>query len=327
MTVKIVSEKDSSYSCEVVADSVNLHTGKRLTTVLLEYPHLAHQHLLTHRLFSRNTSSSRAIPTKSMIQQEIAYPIFWGKNQAGMVADVENDEKIVMHTDVGVKEFSREEFWKFVAVTNKMFAQMMNSAGYHKQLTNRFIETYTTTKVLVSSTEWDNFLWLRDHKSAQPEIAEVAKLLHKALDSSLPRHLRDGQLHTPFVESFVEDNGNQIFFKDAAKGEVISRDEALALSVSLCAQTSYRKADDSMEKAKSISEMLTSDDRIHASPFEHIGVAQRELLNDVNEAENLLDLGWTGHNFVTNELTSGNFFGWVQYRQLVKNNTVWKGVL
>src|SRR4051812_11787989 len=81
---------------EIIADSLN-PSGSRLTTFILEYPRFVHAELMTHRMFSKNAASSRAIPIEKMIQQVIdnpAMPVWWGKNQSGMQAKEELDDTI-----------------------------------------------------------------------------------------------------------------------------------------------------------------------------------------------------------------------------------------
>jgi len=77
-------------TAKVIADSV--FQGHRLTTLILEYPRFIHSEFMTHRVFSRNASSSRAIPVRTMLWQVIrnpAMPVHWGKNQPGMQAKEE----------------------------------------------------------------------------------------------------------------------------------------------------------------------------------------------------------------------------------------------
>ena len=52
---------------KIIADSINPQ-GDRIITYLLTYPHFIHSELMTHRMFSRNSASSRAIPLKKMIK-------------------------------------------------------------------------------------------------------------------------------------------------------------------------------------------------------------------------------------------------------------------
>src|ERR1700693_1578480 len=78
-------------SAKIVADSVG-QAGQRITTMQLRYPKFIHGEFMTHRVFSRNASSSRAIPVERLIQDVIddpAMPVFWGKNQKGMQAKEE----------------------------------------------------------------------------------------------------------------------------------------------------------------------------------------------------------------------------------------------
>jgi thymidylate synthase ThyX len=76
---------------EIICDSLN-PVGDRLTTFIFEYPRFVHAEFMTHRVFSRNAASSRAIPIEKMIEQvkiNPAMPVWWGKNQSGMQAKEE----------------------------------------------------------------------------------------------------------------------------------------------------------------------------------------------------------------------------------------------
>ena len=75
-------------NAKIVADSMSPE-GVRLTTLQLRYPRFILAEFNTHRVFSRNSSSSRAIPVKKMLEQvqtDPAMPVWWGKNQPGMQA-------------------------------------------------------------------------------------------------------------------------------------------------------------------------------------------------------------------------------------------------
>ena len=77
-----------SIKAEIIADSIS-PKGHRLTTFILEYPRFIHAEVMTHRVFSKNAASSRAIPIEKMIeqiQQNPAMPFWWGKNLSGMQA-------------------------------------------------------------------------------------------------------------------------------------------------------------------------------------------------------------------------------------------------
>jgi thymidylate synthase ThyX len=73
---------------KIIADSLN-PVGVRLVTFKLTYPRFILAELNTHRVFSRNSASSRAVPIEKMIERVRAnpvVPIHWGKNQPGMQA-------------------------------------------------------------------------------------------------------------------------------------------------------------------------------------------------------------------------------------------------
>ena len=66
---------------KIVADSTNLQ-GHRITTFLLTYPRFIHSELMTHRMFSRNSASSRAIPFEKMlkiVEEDPFISIAWQK--------------------------------------------------------------------------------------------------------------------------------------------------------------------------------------------------------------------------------------------------------
>ena len=99
-------------TAKIIADSIS-EKGKRITTFELEYPRIIHSELMTHRVFSRNAMSSRAVPVGKMLQQIVenpAMPVRFGVNKRGMEDGGEHDQKIrVEYTDM---ELTPEEFWK-----------------------------------------------------------------------------------------------------------------------------------------------------------------------------------------------------------------------
>ena len=288
-------------SAVVIADSVN-PAGKRITTLELEYPRFIHAELMTHRQFSRNSSSSRAVPVQRMIeqvQQSPATPLHWGKNKAGMQASEQLDEQ---------SKQQAKQVWKNAANAAVEHARLLSEQGLHKQVTNRLLEPFQTMKVLVTATEFNNFFALRLHEDAQPEIRELAVKMQEAMQASKPQALKYGMLHLPYVESKV-DNKAQVFYSN---GKEITAEQATQVSCSCCAQVSYRKLDTSLEKASEIFKKLVESKPVHASAMEHAAMCYD------TEAKHE---GWTHYDKYHN-VWSGNFQGWVQYRQLIKENVV-----
>lgn len=291
----------------VVADSIS-ETGKRITTFELEYHRFIHSELMTHRHFSRNAMSSRAVPVSKMIEQvrtTPATPIHWGKNQAGMQAEVEVSN---------FKDFGNGEYqWIGAANDAASRAEVMMQQGYHKQIVNRLLEPFQMMKTVLTATEFDNFFWLRLDSDAQPEIQELAKCMYEAMSLSKPELLNEGEWHTPYVTHYVFEEGMKYGVEDS-DGQMyyVSEKEAIAISASCCGQVSYRVLNNTYEKAMDIYNKLISGSKVHASPFEH----QATPYNMVN--------GWeqgVTHIDSSGEVWSGNFCGWVQHRQLLANHT------
>lgn len=283
----------------IIKDSINI-SGDRITTFELEYHRFIHSELMTHRMFSRNAMSSRAVPIDKMIEQvrnNPATPIHWGANRSGMQAYEECTNLVL---DFVGEEFSVEEWWKLSAEEAADSAECLAEAGYHKQIVNRILEPYQFMKTIVTATEFDNFFELRCHKDAQPEIQELANLMEELYEASEPQLLESGQWHLPYVSDELLTS--------------LSVEDALKVSASCCAQVSYRLLDDSVEKALKVYDRLVSSEPIHASPFEHQAKSYPQVFNTVKMYPSLE--GATSYDNSGN-YWSGNFKGWIQYRQLL----------
>jgi len=247
-------------TAKVISDSIS-REGQRITTMELENPRFIHSEFMTHRVFSRNAASSRAIPIDTMMKQVTnnpAHPVIWGANQAGMQAEdtVKMSNKTCM------------EAWCNAAERAVESAKELQALGLHKQIVNRVLEPFQMMKTVVTSTEWDNFYYLRDHKDAQPEIAVLARKMKEAQEASSPFLICDDEWHVPYVSRKRGIHGEIIYF---VGDDIISEEDALKVSASCCAQVSYRKTDKGIKKALKIYDMLVNNKPVHASPFEHQG--------------------------------------------------------
>lgn len=253
-------------SAKVVADSKYRNT--RLITLEIELHRFVLSEFNTHRMISRNFQSSRAVPVEKMIEQvrnDPAMPVHWGRNQPGMVASNELDQTT---KDAVIYE------WLEAAIAATDYAKAMSAMGAAKQIVNRILEPFMWTKGVVTATEkaWNEFFKLRLHPDAQPEIYALAEKIKEAVNSSKPVHLKDGEWHMPYYDLgfWLKDS---IYTKLDLPG-------AIRVSASCNAQVSYRKLDDSLEKAKKIYDMLNlpvdgvyPEDPPHFSPTEHIAKA------------------------------------------------------
>lgn len=295
-------------TAKIIAHSV-APNGQMIVTWELEYQRFIHGEFMTHRLFSRNAASSRAIPVATIIEQvrnNPAMPIHWGQNQAGMQA------KSVLSDALTV---SAKYLWKKAADFAANIAEALTKVGLHKQATNRILEPFQTMKTVMTATCMDNFFWLRNHEDAQPEIRELARLMWEALQADhWINHLKPGQWHTPY---FMD--GCWTLGHESEHGYTL--EQALAISSSCCAQVSYRKLDDTLEKAQMVYKRLVDSEPVHASPFEHQGspIMVPDLYCHDCQCPPTWEDGVT-HVDKGGKFWSGNFIGWIQHRQLIPNN-------
>jgi len=283
----------------IIQDSIS--NGVRITTFELEYPRFIHSELMTHRVFSRNAASSRAIPIKTMndnISTNPAKPLSWGKNKSGMQSVDEVDE---------VAKAKADYEWNYAKNDAIMHSDKLASLGIHKQWANRLTEPFQHMKTVVTSTEWENWYELRAHPDAQPEIQALATEMWKAHIESVPVDLIEGQWHLPYIHrEWLE--GKLTYSVDDT---LYTLEEAKRLSVSCCAQVSYRKNDLSLEKADDIYHKLVTMKPFHASPFEHQATPMPTFYT--------VDIWPKGatHMDKADTLWSGNFRSWLQNRQLM----------
>jgi len=237
----------TTMSAELIKDSAG-PSGKRITTFQLRFPRFIHAEFMTHRMFSRNASSSRAVPVARMIadvEADPVVPLFWGKNQPGMQAREEMDER--------GQAYGRA-VWERATEDALHAAQCLMDLGAHKQIINRLLEPFSHINVVCTATEWDNFFALRMHEDAEPHINLLATIMHQAMQDSTPQVLKAGEWHLPYVD------------------EDMPLETALKVSTARCARVSYMTHDQqpsTVEKDVALAEKLMAQVPMHASPMEH----------------------------------------------------------
>ena len=141
---------------KIIADSLNLQ-GNRITTFLLTYPRFIHSELMTHRMFSRNSASSRAIPFEKMVkmvEEDPFTPIAWQKEHTGM----QGSEYLTDKMDI-----QRAEHRWLISRDNAISQSkvLADGIGVTKQLCNRLLEPFMWHTTLCTFTESENFFNLR----------------------------------------------------------------------------------------------------------------------------------------------------------------------
>jgi hypothetical protein len=188
----------------------------------------------------------------------------------------------------------------------------------HKQYGARGLEPYQMMKTVLTGTEFANFYHLRDDAAAQPEFQELASCMRRGMEIVQPQELYHSEYHLPYINTIR--NADEVLVYSTSDGTILSRDDAIKISASCCAQVSYRKLDESLEKTIDVYNKLLGMGKKHASPFEHQATPMKVYENpfDVNEWED----GIT-HVSKNGSLWSGRFIGWIQERQLIPHTTVW----
>lgn len=278
-------------SAVVLADSLSPQ-GVRLTTVELVYPRMILAELNTHRVFSKNSASSRAIPTQRMIKmimENPAVPASWRMNQSGMQGYELASEEVALQA---------QWIWLDAMMDAIRHAERMDALGIHKQNVNRLVEPFAHMKTVMTGVYWENFYGLRDHHMADPTIEALAKAIREARDSSTPKLLKLGEWHLPYVsEQEVAIHGVNICKK---------------ISAARCARTSYHNMDGKPSTAEAdiaLHDRLLIDQPIHASPAEH-----QATPDDIHAKRGFIEYLSPGLH--------GNLHGWRQYRKFLANENM-----
>lgn len=276
-------------TASVIADSIS-PDAHRITTMVMRYPRFIHAEFMTHRVFSRNASSSRAIPIEKMIRDVIedpAMPVAWGSNKPGMQAGDEIDTPVKFKND----EVPPEAAWCRARDNAVTVARAFAGAGYHKQIVNRILEPFAHITVICTATDWDNFFELRCHPDADPTMRVLAEAMREARDASVPEELTSSWWHLPYIT-----DEDWSFFPEVMSYHECAK-ELTKISAARCARVSYLNHDGTkpdIRKDLALAERLASSK--HMSPFEH----QARVTGD--EGTSL----W------------GNFTGWDQYRKMIE---------
>ena len=330
----------------VIAHSKSSVTGKEIITFELEFPRIILAEFNTHNALSKNASSSRAIPVPTMLKQvreNPAMPVRFGAANTGMQDNGEHNDLVIVNDEQAESwgGLYPEDAWRWSANQAADLAERFHEAGYAKQICNRLIEPFQMMKVVMTATELNNFIWLRDHHMADPTIAALARKIKAAFEASVPVVLRPGDWHVPYYNSgqWIKKGLLPVLDNECQWGEVAvdsfghSLEHALVISSSCSAQVSYRKLDDTIEKARGVVARLNlqgeePDQPVHASPLEHQATPIAESESHNNNVDyigvNLLQpVTWQEgitHMDRDGTLCSGNLKGFIQHRQLVPNH-------
>lgn len=302
--------EDGNYKARMIKDSYS-PSGVRLSTMELTFPRFILAEVNTHKILSKNSSSSRARPIEKIlkvVQENPFIPEYWGKNQKGMQAF---EELSITEQELASKEWieARDDAFRH--------AENLLKIGVHKQITNRLLEPFMWHTALITGTEWMNMIALRTHKDAQPEFRRIALLTQELYNKSNPEYIRLGEWHLPLVskEELTNDQNKYDTLED--KMNYWKR-----VSAGRCCRVSYMTHDGKRDPQADIDLCAKLIHDGHYSPVEHMArpmtpeeakttYATAVMLNEVPHDE------W----YLTRKAFCKNYRGWIQFRNEIPNES------
>jgi len=305
-----------AYECRIECDSIN-DKGIRLTTFVVTFPRIILAEFNTHRVFSRNSASSRAIPVRKQIRAVLDDPFIpaeFGTDQPGMQAGTplgkdkyeiakniwlqQRDKAVhgaleLMTSPNYVSEKMSELDGDLVAAATQICDEYVDKDSnvrkredlltVSKGLANRLLEPFMWHTVVVTSTEWSNFFALRANLMAQLEIRTAAEMMLELYKSQQPTPLKKGEWHLPFIKpgelKWVHDN----------------KLDAVKVSSGRSARVSYMTHDGKRDYEEDIKLYNRLASAGHMSPAEHVATPSGD------------------------SKFHGNFRGWMQHRKQLPN--------
>jgi thymidylate synthase ThyX len=296
---------------KIVADSIN-QQGDRITTYLLTFPRFILAELNTHRVFSKNSASSRAIPFHKMVkmvQEDPFIPIAWQSKHSGMQGteylDGESEQKLLVNKWLEARDLAVQQ------------SKLLNNSNVTKQLCNRLLEPFMWHTVLLTGTEFKNFFelrcpvyeteigvfkskrdalisyaeggvmanlpitdleWLQINSSqAEIHMQALAEAMWDAMNESTPKLLKEGEWHIPFGDQMDEDKIETLlhgpYRASYVRKEGDVQQAKIEIATARCARLSYMTFDGEIDYEKDLKLYDTLLKSYHMSPFEHCAKA------------------------------------------------------
>lgn len=323
---------------KIIADSKN-EFNNRITTMVITKPRIILSEFNTHRMLSKNSASSRAIPFEKMVksvEENPFIPIAWQKDHKGMQGTEYFTDSALDHNIID---------WLEARDSAVKEAKTLSKRGVTKQLANRLLEPFMYHTVICTATEWENFFalrcpkfidtWNKEYRSykdyhigrgytnnyktfpildqlklnkgqAEIHMMSLAEAMWDAMNESTPKLLKAGEWHIPFgdnidYEKLGEATSN--YYINEHPEEIVDINKWLIkIATARCARISYTVVGEE-DKKDNYENDIKLHDRLkesgHMSPFEHCALA------------------------ASNTNASGNFTGgWIQYRKMIPNENI-----
>ena len=327
-------------SAKIIADSAD-NRGNRITTFVLTYPRFILPELNTHRMFSRNSASSRAIPFEKMVkmvEEDPFIPIAWQKDHKGMQ---------------GTEYFNEEESkskikeWLIARDNAVTQAKKLHSEGVTKQLCNRLLEPFLWHTVLLTATEFENFFKLRCpqyvinwYPKDRPEALEPTQATFKSKEQAIlytgecsnwtendwrMSNIAQAEIHMQALAEAMWDAYNKstpVFLREnqwhIPYRENIDRDnidDVIKIATARCARLSYMTFDNEIDYEKDIKLHDKLIENGHLSPLEHIC----QCLTEEEYQASTKTIGFYNGRSVIEEGWCSNLKGFKSYRYIIEN--------
>lgn len=283
-------------SAKIILGSQSSLSKDKIATFLCIIPRIVLAEFNTHRMLTRNSASSRAIPFEKMLESvrnNPFIPMKWMKEHSGMqgtkffepgefsseTVELPSILQVKQKPIIGIYHDALKNLWLLGRDIAAEFAQILNKIGLSKQFCNRLLEPWAYHTIAVTATEWENFFALRAHPAAEIHIQHLAYLMLEEYNKYEFQLLEPGQWHIPYHEKIKEQFGEDLTLKDY-----------LHVSTMMLARTSYSVFDHDMsqwtlEKYHEKYNDMKKSRPMHASPFEHCNRTMNEY-----EYENFLHI-------------------------------------
>lgn len=304
---------------KILADSKSVR-GERITTFLLTFPRIILAEFNTHRAFSRNSASSRAIPFAKMVESVETnpfIPIAWQKSHKGMQG--------IEYMNESASKVLEEE-WLQARDCAISKASNLSAWNTTKQLCNRLLEPFMWHTVICTATDYQNFFNLRCpeylvswYPSDRPEALEPTQAIFKSKKDAIARtegecdnwteedwrecNISQAEIHIQALAEAMWDAMNESIPKVLGIGEWhIPFGEDPQVATAKCARVSYTTVGSTSNSSHTAdielyNRLLESG---HMSPFEHCAQVMSET--------DYYERPW-----------SRNFKGFMQYREMVED--------
>jgi len=257
--------KIGNFEAQILKHSVT-SCGLEAITYQATHERFGHADWMTHR-WSRSASSSRAKPYDDMIawiDQDPAMHLHLGVNRSGMQSGGESE----------YADAAEQEILEMYREVRGRCNQIRSKYNLHKEILNRYTEPWGWITVVATTgrDQFMNYLTLRAHYAAAPNVQREAVCLARLYRESTPQKLRAGQWHTPYFDDYIPDDKfflrlpRRFQFNPKIQPETKT---ALVWSSARCAWVSYNSPTKSATWEKALKRHDENVEFKHASPLEH----------------------------------------------------------